>query len=69
MRTRFVTLGRYLHLVAEFGDDSGEGVRAFYEAVLRRYGPKKAGRRRQGWIEELETMDWPVDGGLQTVDM
>jgi hypothetical protein len=35
---------------------------AFYEAVLRRQGAKQARLAAQDWIEELTTIDWPVDG-------
>jgi hypothetical protein len=37
---------------------------ALYEAVCRKYGPKEGKKAAQDWIEELETMAWPVDGGL-----
>jgi hypothetical protein len=37
---------------------------AFYEAVCRRYGLKEAKKAAQDWIEELETMDWPVDWAI-----
>jgi hypothetical protein len=51
-------------LVAEFVVTAERELAAFYEAVLRRYGPKEGRKAAQDWIEELETMDWPVDGGL-----
>ena len=35
---------------------------AFYTAVVRRYGPGEAKRAAYDWIEEMETMDWPLDG-------
>jgi hypothetical protein len=35
---------------------------AFYTAILRRYGPEEARRAAYDWIEEMETMDWPLDG-------
>ena len=34
---------------------------AFYETVFKRYGLKEARKAAQDWIEEFETMDWPVD--------
>ena len=34
---------------------------AFYAAILRRYGPEEARRAAYDWIEEMETMDWPLD--------
>jgi len=37
---------------------------SFYEAIEKRYGPEEARRAAHDWIEEVETMDWPVDGGL-----
>jgi hypothetical protein len=37
---------------------------AFYTAVLRRYGPEEARRSAYDWIEELETMNWPLDGAV-----
>jgi hypothetical protein len=51
-------------LVAEFVVTAERELAAFYEAVLRRYGPKEGMKAAQAWIEELETMDWPVDRGL-----
>ncbi|MDT7810892.1 MAG: hypothetical protein QOJ51_51 [Acidobacteriaceae bacterium] len=51
-------------LVAEFAMTAEKELAAFYEAVLRRYGPKEGRKAAQDWIEEFETMDWPVDGGL-----
>ena len=50
-----------VELIAEFVSAEKE-LAAFYEAVFRRYGPKEARIAAQDWIEELETMDWPVDG-------
>jgi hypothetical protein len=35
---------------------------AFYTAVVGRYGPGEAKRAACDWIEEMETMDWPLDG-------
>ena len=35
---------------------------AFYTAVVRRYGQEEAMRAAYDWIEEMETMDWPLDG-------
>jgi hypothetical protein len=37
---------------------------AFYAAVVGRYGPEEARRAAYGWIEEMETMDWPADWAL-----
>jgi hypothetical protein len=37
---------------------------AFYTAVVRRYGPEEARRAAYDWIEEMETMDWPLDGAV-----
>jgi hypothetical protein len=37
---------------------------AFYMAVIRRYGPEEARRAAYDWIEEMETMEWPVDGAV-----
>jgi hypothetical protein len=51
-------------LVAKFVMTAERELAAFYEAVLRRYGPKEGRKAAQDWIEELETLDWPVDGGL-----
>jgi hypothetical protein len=37
---------------------------AFYTAVVGRYGPEEARRAAYDWIEEMETMDWPLDGAI-----
>jgi hypothetical protein len=37
---------------------------AFYTAVVGRYGPEEARRAAHDWIEEMETMDWPLDGAV-----
>ncbi len=37
---------------------------AFYTAVVGRYGPEEARRAAYDWIEEMETMDWPLDGAV-----
>ena len=49
--------------VAEFMTTAERELVAFYEAVFRQYGLKEARMAAQDWIEELETMDWPVDCG------
>jgi hypothetical protein len=45
----------HVERVAELMTTAETELAAFYEAA------KKAA---QDWIEELETMDWPADGGL-----
>jgi hypothetical protein len=50
--------------VAELMTTAETELAAFYEAVFRRYGLKEARKSAQDWIEELETMDWPVDWDL-----
>jgi hypothetical protein len=35
---------------------------SFYEAIEKSYGPKEARKAANDWIDEVETMDWPVDG-------
>jgi hypothetical protein len=50
--------------VAEFMTTAERELVAFYQAVFRRYGLKEARMAAQGWIEELETMDWPADWAL-----
>ena len=50
--------------VAEFMTTAETELAAFYEAVFKRYGLKEARKSAQDWIEELETMDWPVDSAL-----
>lgn len=37
---------------------------SFYEAIEKRYGPKEARKAAYDWIDEIATMDWPVDGIL-----
>jgi hypothetical protein len=51
-------------LVAEFVMTAERELAAFYEAVSRKYGPKEGRKAALDWIEELETMAWPVNGGL-----
>jgi hypothetical protein len=41
---------------AEFMTTAERELRAFYEAVFRRYGLKRARKAAQDWIEALETM-------------
>jgi hypothetical protein len=54
----------HVERVAELMTTAETELAAFYEAVFRRYGLKEARKSAQDWIEELETMDWPADGGL-----
>jgi hypothetical protein len=37
---------------------------SFYGAIERRYGPEEARKAADHWIDEVVTMDWPVDGIL-----
>lgn len=37
---------------------------SFYGAIERRYGPEEARKAAHDWINELETMDWPVGWAL-----
>jgi hypothetical protein len=37
---------------------------AFYEAIEKQYGPKEARKSAHDWIDEMATMDWPIDGVL-----
>ena len=37
---------------------------SFYEAIEKSYGPKEARKAARDWIDEVATMDWPVDGVL-----
>jgi hypothetical protein len=37
---------------------------SFYGAIERRYGPEEARKAASDWIDEVMTMDWPVDGIL-----
>ena len=53
-----------VELVAEFMTTAERELTAFYEAVFKRYGLKEARKAAQGWIEELETMEWPADWAL-----
>jgi hypothetical protein len=53
-----------VEVVAEFMMTAERELAAFYEAVFTRYGPKEARLAAHGWIDELEMMDWPVDGAL-----
>jgi hypothetical protein len=46
--------------VAELMTTAETELAAFYEAVFKRYGLKEAKKAAQDWIEELETMDWPL---------
>jgi hypothetical protein len=51
-------------LVADLLMTAERELAAFYTAVVRRYGPEEARKAAYDWIEEVETMDWPVDRGL-----
>jgi hypothetical protein len=37
---------------------------SFYEVIEKSYGPKEARKAARDWIDEVATMDWPVDGAL-----
>ena len=37
---------------------------SFYSVINRRYGPEEARKAAYDWIDEVMTMDWPVDGRL-----
>jgi hypothetical protein len=50
--------------VAELLTGAERELAALYDTVFRRYGLKEARKAAQDWIEELETMDWPVDSAL-----
>jgi hypothetical protein len=49
-------------LVADLLRTAERELSAFYTAILRRYGPDEARKAAYDWIEEMETMDWPLDG-------
>ena len=48
-------------LVADLLRTAERELAAFYTAVVRRYGREEARRAAYDWIEEMETMDWPLD--------
>jgi hypothetical protein len=48
-------------LIADLLRTAERELSAFYTAILRRYGPEEARRAAYDWIEEMETMDWPLD--------
>jgi hypothetical protein len=48
-------------LVADLLRTRRGSLAAFYTAVLGRYGPEEARRAAYDWVEEMETMDWPLD--------
>jgi hypothetical protein len=50
--------------VAELMTTAEKELAAFYGAVFRQYGLKEARNAAQDWIDELGTMDWPVDWTL-----
>jgi hypothetical protein len=37
---------------------------SFYGAIERKYGPEEARKAADDWIDEVETMEWPLDGVL-----
>jgi hypothetical protein len=51
-------------IVADLLITAERELAAFYRAVVRRYGPEEARKAARDWIEEVETMDWPVDGAI-----
>lgn len=59
-----VTLQASTALAADLLRAAEKELSAFYTAILRRYGPKEARRAAHDWIDEVITMDWPVNGGL-----
>ena len=48
-------------LVADLSRTAERELAAFYTAVAGRYSPEEARRAAYDWIEEMETMDWPLD--------
>jgi hypothetical protein len=48
-------------LAADLLKTAERELAAFYTAVVRKYGPGEARRAAYDWIEEMETMDWPLD--------
>ena len=51
-------------LVADFLMTAERELTTFYTAVLRTYGPEEARRAAYDWIDEMETMNWPLDGAV-----
>jgi hypothetical protein len=51
-------------LVADLLRTAERELAAFYTAVVGRYGPEEVRRAAYDWIEEMETMDWPVDSAV-----
>jgi hypothetical protein len=51
-------------LVADLLMTAERELAAFYTAVLRRYGPEEVRRAAYDWIDEMETMNWPLDGAV-----
>jgi hypothetical protein len=50
--------------VADLLRTAEKELAAFYTAVVGRYGPEEARRAAYDWIEEMETMDWPLVGAV-----
>jgi hypothetical protein len=48
-------------LVADLLRTAEKELSAFYTAIFRKFGPDEARRAAYDWIEEIETMDWPLD--------
>jgi hypothetical protein len=51
-------------LIADLLSTAEKELSAFYTAVRRRYGSKEARRAAYDWIEEMETMDWSLEGAV-----
>jgi hypothetical protein len=51
-------------LVADLLMTAERELATFYTAVVRGHGPEEARKAANDWIEEVETMDWPVDGSI-----
>lgn len=49
-------------MIADLLRTAERELSAFYAAILRRYGPEEARKAAFDWIEEMETMDFPLDG-------
>jgi hypothetical protein len=53
-----------VEMIADLMLTAERELASFYEAIGKRYGMGEARKAAHDWIDEVENMDWPVDGVL-----
>jgi hypothetical protein len=53
-----------VEMIADLLLTAEKELASFYGVIKRRYGGKEARKAAHDWIDEVATMDWPVDGAI-----